>query len=419
MRIPVKNTFLFFSVMTICLSGLAQTLTIRQYIDTFRNIAMREMIDFKIPASITLAQGLLESGSGNSRLAVKGNNHFGIKCKKDWTGCTIQEDDDALQECFRCYADAEESYKDHSRFLRDNKRYAALFELDITDYRGWAKGLLAAGYATNKKYADLLVSTIERNGLARFDSLVLSGYNPYSNKMPANIETVYNNVPSTVVQPEQSLGNIAVANNKTERKISKYNDLGYHRDIQPGDVIYLRPKKRKASVSTHQVSEGETMWSISQKYAIRINSLYRKNLMDEGTEPLPGTTLQLQQKAAGRPDTGRIMAKPPKPDTALSGIHVVSGGETLYGVSRMYKVSVEELTRINNLSSSQLYIGQKLKVRNTVKESSATLKHTVIAGETLYSIARLYKVSVADIKAWNKLGGDSLSIGQELEIRNN
>jgi LysM repeat protein len=416
MRMPVKNTFLLCSMMVMYLAGLAQTLTVRQYIDSFKNIAMREMIDFKIPASITLAQGLLESGSGNSRLAVKGNNHFGIKCKKDWTGCTIQEDDDALQECFRCYTDAEESYKDHSRFLKENKRYAALFELEITDYRGWAKGLLAAGYATNKKYADLLISTIERNRLAAFDSLVVSGYNPYSNKMPANIETVYNNVPSTVVQPEQSLGNIAVANNKTERKISKYNDLSYHRDIEPGDVIYLRPKKRKASVNTHQVREGENMWLISQKYAIKINSLYKKNLMDAGTEPLPGTTLHLQQKASSRPDTGRTAVKPLKTDTSLSGIHIVSGGETLYGVSRMYNISVDELTRLNNLSSSQLYIGQELKVKNTAQKSREILKHTVKAGETLYSIARIYKISVSDLKAWNKLSGDSLSIGQELEI---
>ena len=189
-RILLIFGFLFYK------NAVSQTITVKQYIDTFKNIAMREMLEYKIPASITLAQGLLESGSGNSRLAKQGNNHFGIKCKKDWTGCTILEDDDALQECFRCYAKAEDSYKDHSRFLKDNKRYAALFLLDISDYKSWAKGLLSAGYATNQKYADLLISTIERNKLMQYDSMVLSGYNPYNTQIPANIDLVYNKVPA-------------------------------------------------------------------------------------------------------------------------------------------------------------------------------------------------------------------------------
>jgi len=400
------------------MQGMAQTLMIKQYIDSFKNIAMREMIEYKIPASITLAQGLLESGSGNSRLAKTGNNHFGIKCKKDWTGCTILEDDDALQECFRCYNNAEQSYKDHSRFLKDNKRYAALFTLEITDYRGWAAGLLAAGYATNKKYAQLLITTIEKNKLASFDTLVINGYNPFEQRMPPNIETVYNKVPSTVLQPNQTIGNIATANQKTEKKISKYNDLGYHQHIEPGDVIYLRPKKRKASVSTHEVREGENMWIISQKYAIKINSLYKKNLMDIGTEPLPGAVLQLQQKAETRPDTGRYIKKiPEKQDTGVFQIHTVTEGETLYGVSRTYRMSVDDLIRINKLENNQLYIGQKLKVKAEQIKQSSTIVHQVKTGETLYSIARLYQISVQEIKIWNALKSDTLYIGQILEIK--
>ncbi len=397
--------------------GMAQTFTVRQYIDSFKNIAMREMIEYRIPACITLAQGLLESGSGNSRLAKTGNNHFGIKCKKEWTGCTILEDDDALQECFRCYANAEESYKDHSRFLSQNKRYAALFSLPITDYKGWAEGLLAAGYATNRKYAELLVSTIERNKLAGFDTLVISGYNPFDQRMPANIAIIDNHVPSTVVQPSQTIDNIATVNHKTEKKIAKYNDLSYHRQIEPGDVIYLRPKKRKASVSTHQVVEGENMWLISQKYAIKISSLYKRNLMDIGTEPVPGSFLQLQQKAESRPDTGRLVIKPLKKDTTDQLFHIVSSGETLYGVSKMYGISVEELIKMNGLKSNQLFVGQRLKVKAMTTDVSPALKHHVKPGETLYSISRLYKVSVSDLKNWNTLNGDSLSIGQVLEIR--
>lgn len=395
------------------LVGHSQTQTIKQYIDSFKHIAMIEMVEYKIPASITLAQGLLESGSGNSRLAKQGNNHFGIKCKKDWTGCTILEDDDALQECFRCYKSAEESYKDHSRFLKDNKRYAALFQLSITDYKGWAAGLLTAGYATNQKYSELLIRTIEKNGLASFDTMIVNGYNPYSTVVPAKISIVDNKVPSTVVQPNQTVSSIAEANDKTARKISKYNDLSYHQQIEPGDVLYLKPKKRKASVESHQVSEGETMWDISQKYAIKINSLYKKNLMVPGTEPKTGVVLQLQHKADSRPDTGRASISVPVGENEY---HIVGAGETLYSISRIYGIKVEDLISMNGIVNNQIKPGQRLLVKKTQAESKS-VKHTVQAGETLYSISKRYNVTVASIKAANGLSSDSLQLGQVLEIQ--
>lgn len=414
----IIRSILFFTVV-LPLMAEAQTITVKQYIDSFKTIAMKEMIEFKIPASITLAQGLLESGSGNSRLARQGNNHFGIKCKKDWTGCTILEDDDALQECFRCYEKAEDSYRDHSRFLRDNKRYAALFTYRIDDYRAWAKGLLAAGYATNQKYADLLIGTIERNRLMRFDSMVLSGYDPFQNQIQPNIDIVYNKVPSTVVGLNQSIETIAEQNNKTPKRLAKFNDLDEHKQIAPGDVLYLKPKKRKASVASHQVQSGETMWEISQKYAIRINSLYKKNLMDPGTEPKPGVVLHLQEKAAGRPDTGRTENMPQRQEVlAGAKLHKVQAGETLYSISKKYGLSIETIKSLNGLQSDQLTPGQTLKLGSSGQTQIKEMKtHTVQAGETLYSISRKYQVSVEDIKAWNKLSEDSLRIGQILEIR--
>lgn len=391
----------------------SQTQTIKQYIDSFKQVAMIEMVEYKIPASITLAQGLLESGSGNSRLAKQGNNHFGIKCKKDWTGCTILEDDDALQECFRCYKTAEESYKDHSRFLKENKRYAALFQLSITDYKGWAAGLLAAGYATNQKYSELLIRTIEKNGLASFDTLIVNGFNPYSTVVPAKIAIVDNKVPSTVVQPNQTVSSIAEANEKTAKKISKYNDLTYHKQIEPGDVLYLKPKKRKASVESHKVGEGETMWEISQKYAIKINSLYKKNLMVPGTEPKAGVVLQLQSKAASRPDTGRVEIR----KELENEYHTVGAGETLYSISRIYGIKVEELIAMNSIINNQIQTGQRLLVKKTQGTQTSSVKHTVQAGETLYSISKRYNVTVAFIKSINNLTSDSLTIGQILEIQ--
>jgi LysM repeat protein len=392
---------------------VSQTITVKQYIDTFKNIAMKEMLEYKIPASITLAQGLLESGSGNSRLAKQGNNHFGIKCKKDWAACTILEDDDALQECFRCYAKAEDSYKDHSRFLMDNKRYSALFLLDLSDYKSWAKGLLSAGYATNQKYADLLISTIERNKLMLFDSMVLAGYNPYSTQIPANIDIVYNKVPSTVVQQNQTVDKIANTNNKTVNKIAKYNDLSFHSSIEPGDVLYLKPKKRKASVSSHEVKEGESRWEISQKYAIRISSLYTKNLMQAGSEPKVGVVLNLQRKATSMPDTLSTIEN--KGESVKYIIHFVSLGETLYSISQKYNIPLEDIKSKNGLVSDQISLGMELKIEN--RKNSAIIVYKVQIGDTLYSISRKFSVTVEEIKFWNNISDNSIIIGQNIEIR--
>lgn len=422
--IPIKKTYITLSFIIVINLSFAQTLSVKQYIDSFKNIAMREMIEYKVPASITLAQGLLESGSGNSRLAKNGNNHFGIKCKKDWTGCTILEDDDALQECFRCYSTAEESFKDHSRFLKENKRYATLFTYAITDYKSWAAGLLAAGYATNQKYTDLLITCIERNKLAKYDTLVVNGYNPYNQQMPANIEIVNpKNLPVTVVQPNQNLENIAAQNNKTEKKIAKYNDLTYHH-IAPGDVLYLRPKKNKAGIPSHIVSEGEDMWTISQKYAIKLSALYKKNLMVQGTEPAPGAVLQLQHKATSTPDTSRKTTPITNISNSTSNsnntqVHTVATGETLYSISKKYGLTIDELKSLNQLEGNQLYLGQKLRIKTEVKETTepTSIKHVVKTGDTLYSISKLYNVSIESLKNLNNLKTDSLTIGQIILVK--
>ena len=155
-------------------NGQKQKVTL-DYIEKYKNIAMCEMIKDKIPASITLAQGILESGNGTSRLATEGNNHFGIKCHNDWNGKTMRHDDDAPKECFRVYKTPEESFRDHSIFLKNNTRYAALFDLKITDYKGWAKGLKKAGYATLPTYANVLINLIETYDLQKYDQMVVSG----------------------------------------------------------------------------------------------------------------------------------------------------------------------------------------------------------------------------------------------------
>ena len=162
-------TFTFLLSTLLFAQAGSKRMTRAEYIATYKDDAIEEMQRTGIPASITLAQGILESGDGNSALARYAKNHFGIKCHSDWKGPTFTMDDDAKDECFRKYRKVIESYKDHSAFLTGRNRYAFLFELKITDYKGWAKGLKKAGYATNPKYPDLLIGIIEKNELYKFD----------------------------------------------------------------------------------------------------------------------------------------------------------------------------------------------------------------------------------------------------------
>ena len=193
----VLRRLLVIAVCILSAGGLFAQFTVKDihdYIDKYKELAISKMYDYKIPASITLAQGILESGAGTSRLAVQGNNHFGIKCHNDWSGDTILVDDDELQECFRKYEKVEDSYNDHSLFLKNRKRYQSLFELDVLDYAGWAHGLKAAGYATNPEYAPLLIGIIEKYNLAALDTLcqqrIASGY--YSQPQPAEPSNTVN-----------------------------------------------------------------------------------------------------------------------------------------------------------------------------------------------------------------------------------
>jgi hypothetical protein len=282
------------------------------------------MNEYHIPASITLAQGLLESGSGNSSLAVEANNHFGIKCHKEWTGMTYTYDDDEKGECFRKYLSPEESFNDHSLFLTSRPRYTNLFNLDILDYKGWAHGLKSAGYATNPKYAEMLIKIIEENELYLYDK------NPVSSDLYADIKsgpideevitslgdqpidakknaleyveiaegnrTIYinNGVRLTIARQGDDAKTIAKDLGIHAFQILMYNELGKHEIILPGAYIYVEPKKKKASEEFHVLGEGETMRDVSQSYGIKLKALYKKNYIIIGHEPAPGTKLYLK-----------------------------------------------------------------------------------------------------------------------------
>jgi hypothetical protein len=284
------------------------------YINTYSPVAINEMKLYSIPASITLAQGIIESSAGTSKLAVKANNHFGIKCHKEWKGETFIQDDDAQDECFRKYGDPFESYRDHSLFLTTRDRYKSLFTLDKTDYEGWATGLKAAGYATNPKYAEMLIRTIENYKLHRFDlsgnsifatdsllagevavgTEILRGFSFIGTDGSGRSIFKNNRKRLIIASSDDNIYQISADVHIAVEKLLKYNDLAFATSLKPGQIVYLERKRRKAAVAEHKMAEGETLYGISQQYGIRLDVLSRRNHLDGIPVPKPGTILKLR-----------------------------------------------------------------------------------------------------------------------------
>ncbi len=258
------------------------------YISQYKDLAIEQMLRYRVPASITLAQGLLESRAGLSDLAVRGNNHFGIKCH-GWTGRKTYHDDDEAGECFRAYDNARQSYEDHSRFLSQNSRYARLFSLDRTDYRGWAKGLKACGYATNPNYANSLIGIIETYGLSQYDRA--NTYDRFLERHTADkparpgetLHQIYSYNDNYYVEAREgdTYASIAKEVGLSARKIAKYNERNKKDTLSPGEYVYLKKKRTKAEKKykkrPHTVKAGESLYSIAQYYGVRTKSLYKKN----------------------------------------------------------------------------------------------------------------------------------------------
>lgn len=275
-----------------------------EYVDTYKEEAIKQMHLYGIPASITLAQGILESSNGNSALAKYAKNHFGIKCN-GWKGATYYQDDDAPDECFRKYKSVLQSYEDHSKFLAHRSRYAALFELKITDYRGWARGLKKAGYATNPRYADLLIQLVEDEQLYKYDKLKSMPESVLAvTKTPQadislesrRIKIHSNNIKYILAEKGDTYKRIANEFDMAIWQIYRYNDVNHSDVLKVGDVVYLQPKKARCKTEYHVVKKGETMREISQKYGVRIKRLYAKNHMRPGTEPVVGQELSLKHR---------------------------------------------------------------------------------------------------------------------------
>ena len=308
LRLIILSVLLISACKTIRYTPPATSVTRSEYIAAYSDIAVREMRRTGIPASIKMAQAILESGDGNSTLARRGNNHFGIKCH-DWTGRRIYHDDDKRNECFRRYSNPEESFLDHSEFLTGRQRYAGLFQLDPYDYKAWARGLKAAGYATNPQYDRLLIRIIEDNELYRLDTgQLVSGS---TGEVAENRKRVIDTEPtagSGNIQTRNRIKYIIAGEGDTYESISsemglmrwelsRYNDISPGSSISPGDIIYLQPKRIRAQrgMETHKVSEGENMWHISQLYGVRLDRLLKRNYMQKGEEPSPGDIIYLRR----------------------------------------------------------------------------------------------------------------------------
>lgn len=308
---------------------------VQDYIEKYKSLAMEEQVRVGVPASITLAQGLHESAVGKSMLATNGNNHFGIKCKSNWMGDTIRHDDDKKQECFRKYISAEQSYIDHSDFLKGSNRYSFLFDLEITDYIGWASGLKRAGYATNPLYVRRLTDLVEKYNLQQYT------YEALKKKFATPAEIVPNNDATININQKEDPNNNykglkgfwaskddlltdkAVSLGIRYKHLLEYNDLPDAPLVQ--DMFLFTEKKRKTgTVEFHLVQTGETMHFISQKEAIQLNQLYAFNNMTEGQEPEVGEQLSLQYKSYNtpriRPQTTTTEVKQQESQTTLQEV---------------------------------------------------------------------------------------------------
>lgn len=277
--------------------GLAATNAYEDYIRLYADMAVEQMNTYGIPASITLAQGLLESGAGRSTLAREGNNHFGIKCHKEWTGSTMLRNDDAPDECFRVYPSAADSFRDHSLFLR-RKRYAELFDLAPTDYAGWARGLKRCGYATDPNYADRLISIIELYSLNTYDTTDLRHLEEgadfiHHNLLSRHVIRKSRGLHYVVARPGDTYGSIAKELKIKKRKLLLYNDVESDREIKAWEEVYLQPKLEEApaDVVSATVGDGESLHSLSQRFGIRLSTIRDLN---PGAADTPGTVIRLR-----------------------------------------------------------------------------------------------------------------------------
>ena len=367
-------TVLFLSA---AIANAQDMLTPEQYIALYKDIAIREMKRMGVPAAITLAQGLLETESGNSDLVKKSNNHFGIKCKSNWTGASVSHDDDASGECFRLYKTAEDSYRDHSNFFRGSDRYGFLFKLDVRDYKGWAYGLKQAGYATNPKYPQILIKNIEQYNLQQYTLAAADEVPRYdagkyqddpaekateiiavneklsdeASMLDVSDKVVSVNGSKAVYAGKgTSLLVVATKNNIPLIKMLGFNELAEDGMLVKDQYVFLEKKSKTGENDFYIAREGESLYDIAQKNGIQLQYMLDYNKLKGNEAIQAGTKIYLKPGFTA----GAIPVKP------KSTIHVVGPKEGLYAISKKYNVTVQQLKEWNNLQGDSLSIGQEL-----------------------------------------------------------
>ena len=324
----MRLLIVFLLMMGGLIASAQPTADIIDYINNYKKLSMEEMERTGVPASITLAQGIHETYAGKSELVTKSNNHFGIKCKAYWTGKKVYHDDDSRGECFRKYDDPSLSYRDHSDFLKAGERYASLFRLDPEDYKSWAHGLKKAGYATNPKYAPIIIKLIEEYNLQQYTLIAMGKIAPEdeiiavnpkpATELPADIsayikqqdpleeiapppavnypmgEFTINNTKVIYAKQGTSLLAIAQEYDIPLSRLLEYNDMGNEEVLIKNQLIYLQRKRRTGSTGVHVVATGETLHDISQAEAIRLENLLEYNKLHKSVQPAVGEKLYLQ-----------------------------------------------------------------------------------------------------------------------------
>jgi len=394
----------FISIFTAAILVAQNDVTIREYISKYKEIAIAEMQRTGIPASIKLAQGIHETSAGTSVLVQKSNNHFGLKCKTEWTGMTVKHTDDAPNECFRKYPNSADSYKDQSDYLKNSPRYASLFQLEPTDYKSWATGLKKAGYATNPKYAPVLIKLIEEYGLQDYTLIALGKLkeSDLANKIsitdpvmvqpgpaeeivvPEPVKALYpvgefkiNETKVVYITKGTSYLSLAQQYNIPLARIFEFNDMKETEATDKDRLVYLMRKRKTGNNEFHIVRPGETLHDIAQEEAIRIESLLEYNYLSYNHKPAIGEKLNLLTKAAAQP-----------------------------------RLALNENV---NLGFAKINNEQQPVAVNATGKTGA-LEHVVAQKETIYSIARRYDVKIEDIVKWNSLAGYDLKTGQQLKI---
>lgn len=450
MKNVVSALFFFWPLLlsAYCTPAVAQDSAIINYIERYKAIAAKEMERTGVPAAISLAQGIVESRAGRGWLVERSHNHFGIKCKADWTGETILYDDDQKDECFRVYVTDDSSWRDHSDFLRKSPRYASLFQLDPLDYKAWAYGLKNAGYATSKTYADQLITYIERYQLQQYSEMALAQMpTPADNTFAVMLEKKIlkeketrgislerqvqkapspDPAPSSFPQGEFTINGrrviylaggaslMAVADKYHIRlaKLLRFNELD--NDVLPGGrLIYLQKKGKKGANDIHVVAGHESLPEVAAEEGIRLKWLYKRNYLREGAAVKPGDALYLRE----------YKPREDAPTVVHSGGFFHKIGQIFSGKKEDKETRAEAVTRPaddrktgSEMPYTSLASGDPGTPR--VEEAAvSTILYQVQTGDTLYAISRKYGSTIEQIREWNHLDNDHIRAGQELIVK--